>query len=83
MIFSRQKTISGQNTKYGLGWFIHDAGGHETERQFEHSGGVAGSSSWLVIYPDRGVVIAWLQNSNDFRDWSILNVASPFFPAQK
>jgi CubicO group peptidase (beta-lactamase class C family) len=83
MIFSRQKTISAQNTKYGLGWFIHDAGGHDTERQFEHSGGVAGSSSWLVIYPDRGVVIAWLQNSNDFRDWSILNVASPFFPAQK
>jgi serine beta-lactamase-like protein LACTB len=83
MIFSRQKTISGQNTKYGLGWFIHDAGGHDTERQFEHSGGVAGSSSWLVIYPDRRVVIAWLQNSNDFRDWAILNVAAPFFPAQK
>src|SRR3984957_2872011 len=83
MIFSRQKTISGQSTKYGLGWFIHDAGGHETERQFEHSGGVAGSSSWLVIYPDQGVVIAWVQNSNEFRDWPIANVSAPFFSHQK
>jgi CubicO group peptidase (beta-lactamase class C family) len=83
MVFSPQKTSSGQKTKYGFGWFIHDAEGHEKERQFEHSGGVAGSSAWLVIYPDRRVVIAWLQNSNDFRDWPILNVASPFFAARK
>ena len=83
MIFSPQKTIAGQSTKYGLGWFIHEAGDGETERRFEHSGGVAGSSSWLVIYPDRGVVIAWLQNSNDFRDWSISTVAAPFFSGHK
>jgi serine beta-lactamase-like protein LACTB, mitochondrial len=82
MIFSRQKVSDGQNTKYGLGWFIHD-GGDGKERQFEHSGGVAGSSSWLVIYPDQGVVIAWMQNSNDFRDWPIANVAVPFFSHRK
>jgi CubicO group peptidase (beta-lactamase class C family) len=82
MTFSRQKTSDGQNTKYGLGWFIHDAG-DGTERQFEHSGGVAGSSSWLVIYPDQGVVIAWMQNSNDFRDWPIANVSAPFFSYRK
>jgi serine beta-lactamase-like protein LACTB, mitochondrial len=82
MIFSRQKTSDGQNTKYGLGWFIHDAG-DGTERQFEHSGGVSGSSSWLVIYPDQGVVIAWMQNSNDFRDWPIANVSTPFFSHRK
>ena len=83
MIFSRQKTSDGQKTKYGLGWFIHDAGDHGPERQFEHSGGVAGSSSWLVIYPDQGVVIAWMQNSNDFRDWPIANVSDPFFSYRK
>jgi serine beta-lactamase-like protein LACTB, mitochondrial len=83
MIFSRQKTSAGKDTNYGLGWFIHDAGDNGTERQFEHSGGVAGSSAWLVIYPDRGVVIAWLQNSNDFRDWPISKVAQPFFSARK
>ena len=37
----------------------------------------------LVIYPDQHVVIAWLQNSNDFRDWPILNVAEPFFTMRK
>jgi len=83
MIFSRQQTSAGMNTKYGLGWFIHDGGDSGTERQFEHSGGVAGSSSWLVIYPDQGVVIAWMQNSNDFRDWPIANVSAPFFSHQK
>ena len=83
MIFSRQKTSDGQKTKYGLGWFIHDTGDDGTERQFEHSGGVAGSSSWLVIYPDQGVVIAWMQNSNDFRDWPIANVSDPFFSYRK
>lgn len=83
MIFSPQKTIAGKKTKYGLGWFVHDGGGQDPERQFEHSGGVAGSSSWLVIFPDRGVVIAWVQNSNDFRDWPILNVAAPFFSSRK
>jgi CubicO group peptidase (beta-lactamase class C family) len=82
MIFSRQKTSDGETTKYGLGWFIHDAG-DGTERQFEHSGGVAGSSSWLVIYPDQGVVIAWMQNGNDFRDWPIAKVSAPFFSHRK
>jgi CubicO group peptidase (beta-lactamase class C family) len=83
MIFSRQETNAGKTTKYGLGWFIHDAGGDGTGRQFEHSGGVAGSSSWLVIYPDQRVVIAWMQNSNDFRDWPIANVSAPFFSQRK
>jgi hypothetical protein len=79
MIFSPQETNAGKETKYGLGWFIHDTRDGGIELQFEHSGGVAGSSSWLVIYPDQGVVIAWVQNSNDFRDWPIANVSAPFF----
>lgn len=83
MIFSRQETSAGKKTKYGLGWFIHDTGDDGTERQFEHSGGVAGSSSWLVVYPDQGVVIAWVQNSNDFRGWPIANVSAPFFSYRK
>ena len=83
MIFSRQETNAGKKTNYGLGWFIHDTGDDGKERQFEHSGGVAGSSSWLVIYPDQGVVIAWVQNSNDFRDWPLANVSTPFFSHRK
>jgi serine beta-lactamase-like protein LACTB len=80
MIFSPQKTTSGEKTKYGLGWEIHDAGDGEPVRRFEHSGGATGSSSFLIIYPDQKVVIAWLLNSDDFRDWPLRNVAAPFFP---
>ncbi len=83
MIFSPQKTNSSKSTHYGLGWFIHAADSHGTPRQFEHSGGVAGSSSWLVLYPDQGVVIACVENSDDFRDWPILRVAAPFFSTRK
>ena len=78
-IFSSQQTKSGTKTNYGLGWEIHSAGDHGPERRYEHSGGVPGSSGILVIYPDQRVVIAWLMNSNDFRDWQIRNVAAPFF----
>ena len=80
MIFSPQKTTSGEKTKYGLGWEIHDAGDGEPVRRFEHSGGATGSSSFLIIYPDQKVVIAWLLNSDDFRDWPLRKVAAPFFP---
>jgi serine beta-lactamase-like protein LACTB len=79
MMFSPQRTNSGERTKYGLGWEIREAGDGGPERRFEHSGGVAGSSSFLIIYPDQNVVIAWLLNSNDFRDWPVRNVAVPFF----
>jgi len=78
MMFSPQRTNGGERTKYGLGWEIREAGDGGPERRFEHSGGVAGSSSFLIIYPDQNVVIAWLLNSNDFRDWPVRNVAVPF-----
>lgn len=83
MIFSPQKLNNGEKTKYGLGWFLHNAGERGAERWYEHSGGVPGSSSWLVIYPDQKVVVAWLQNSNDFGNWPIVEVAAPFFSNPK
>jgi CubicO group peptidase (beta-lactamase class C family) len=81
MIFSSQQTKSGAKTNYGLGWEIHNVGEHGSERRYEHTGGVSGSGGILVIYPDHKVVVAWLMNSNDFRDWQVRNVAVPFFPS--
>ena len=81
MVFSPQDISGGTKTKYGLGWEIHEGGDGGPERRFQHSGGVAGSSSFLIIYPDQKVVIAWLLNSDDFRDWPLRNVAVPFFPS--
>ena len=83
MVFSPQDISGGMKTKYGLGWEIHEGGDGGPERRFQHSGGVAGSSSFLIIYPDQKVVIAWLLNSDDFRDWPLRNVAVPFFPAKQ
>ena len=73
---------------YGLGWEIHepgdrDPGGHGSVRRFEHGGGAVGSSSCLIIYPDSKVVIAWLQNSDDFRDWPMYKVAAAFMSNRK
>lgn len=82
-IFSSQRLDSGAKTNYGFGWEIHEAGDGGPERRYEHSGGVAGSSAVLTIYPDQNVVIAWLMNSNDFRDWPVRNVAAVFFPLSK
>jgi CubicO group peptidase (beta-lactamase class C family) len=79
-VFTSQQTKSGVKTNYGLGWEIHDAGDQAPERRYEHTGGVTGSGGILVIYPDQKVVIAWLMNSNDFRDWRVRTVAAPFFP---
>jgi serine beta-lactamase-like protein LACTB, mitochondrial len=83
MVFSPQDISGGTKTKYGLGWEIHEGGDGGPERRFQHSGGVAGSSSFLIIYPEQKVVIAWLLNSDDFRDWPLRNVAVPFFPAKR
>jgi hypothetical protein len=86
LIFSPQKTSACEKTRinYGFGWEIHDAGdpdpgNHGAMRRFEHGGGAVGSSSVLIIYPDQRVVIAGLQNSDDFRDWPMFKVAAPFF----
>jgi CubicO group peptidase (beta-lactamase class C family) len=91
LIFTPQKTSTGEKTrvKYGLGWGIHDPGDPDpivdngNVRRFEHGGGAVGSSSNLIIYPDQQLVIAWLQNSDDFRDWPMFKVAAPFFVDQK
>lgn len=79
MMFTSQRTSEGENTRYGLGWNIHEPGDGGTELRFEHTGGSTGSSSFLIIYPKRKVVVAWLQNSDDFRDPDFSALVAPFF----
>lgn len=82
-IFASQQTKSGTKTNYGLGWEIHRDEEDKAELRYEHTGGVPGSSALLVIYPKQKVVVAWLLNSNDFRDWPVRKVALPFFTSPK
>jgi CubicO group peptidase (beta-lactamase class C family) len=75
-MFTPQQTSDGKGTQYGLGWFIHTG----VEHIYEHDGGSTGSSSWLILYPDQHVVIAWLMNNDDLRsnDQTLREVAAPF-----
>ena len=75
-MFTPQQTSDGKGTQYGLGWFIHTG----VEHIYEHDGGSTGSSSWLILYPDQHVVIAWLMNNDDLRsnDRTLREVAAPF-----
>jgi serine beta-lactamase-like protein LACTB, mitochondrial len=60
LLFTSQKTISGQETGYGMGWFVHKS--KSGQRIYEHSGGSVGGTSQLIIYPDTGVVVALVTN---------------------
>ena len=59
-MMTSQKTATGQSTGYGVGWMVRqDAHGG---RVWTHSGGAMGGSAELVIYPERGLVIAMAAN---------------------
>jgi CubicO group peptidase (beta-lactamase class C family) len=50
----------GWNSDYGLGLFL---GSPDGRRRFWHAGDVDGFASWLAYYPDRGLAVVILQNS--------------------
>jgi CubicO group peptidase (beta-lactamase class C family) len=59
-LFTPQKTKAGQSTGYGMGWFV---GKSRSGREiYWHSGGAAGGSSMLLIYPQSKVTIAMVAN---------------------
>lgn len=60
LLFTSQKTTSGQETGYGMGWFIHTS--KSGQQIYEHAGGSVGGTSQLIIYPDTGVVVALTTN---------------------
>lgn len=60
VMLTSQKTADGHSTGYGVGWMVRqDAHGG---RIWTHTGGAMGGSAELVIYPDRGLVIAMAAN---------------------
>jgi serine beta-lactamase-like protein LACTB, mitochondrial len=62
-MFTSQKTTSGEETGYGLGWFV----GKSTSGRPEvgHSGGSVGGTSQLVLYPQTHMVIAMTSNLSE------------------
>ena len=67
LLFTSQKTSKGEETGYGMGWAIHNS--KSGLRVYEHSGGSAGGSSQLILYPDTQVVVAMICNFEGEDGW--------------
>jgi CubicO group peptidase (beta-lactamase class C family) len=62
LLTTSQRTADGRETGYGIGWATgRDAAGR---RRAMHSGGSTGGTAFLILYPDHGVVLAILANSD-------------------
>jgi serine beta-lactamase-like protein LACTB len=80
LLWTSQKTSDGKETEYGMGWGIdHDAKGR---RRVRHSGGAQGGTANLVIYPDDGLVIAMIVNSDESFTGKAPQIAELFLDEQ-
>ncbi|MEX2116692.1 MAG: serine hydrolase domain-containing protein [Bacteroidota bacterium] len=75
MMFTSQKLNDGRETRYGIGWFVRqDAKGR---RVVTHSGGSMGGTANLLLYPNEGIVVALLVNSDQrfiHYAWDIVDI---------
>jgi len=63
LLFTRQRTSSGEETNYGLGWQLGED--PEGRRTIGHGGGAVGGTSQLLMHPDVGLVVAVQVNLTD------------------
>jgi serine beta-lactamase-like protein LACTB, mitochondrial len=82
-LFTSQKTKSGEETNYGIGWGIRKS--HSGKRVYEHSGGSVGGTSQLIVYPEEHIVIALVTNltGGTWKPAEVEAVAEKFAPSQK
>lgn len=64
LMWTKQKTRDGKETGYGLGFSIGEEG---SLRYVDHSGAQEKAATHLVIFPDQGVVIALMSNTEGVR----------------
>ncbi len=65
LLFTSQKTNSGETTGYGIGWSV---GVDDQGRKWRaHGGGSVGGTAFLIIYPESKVVVALLCNLSGAR----------------
>ena len=75
LLFTSQKTKSGEETGYGMGFSVGKS--KSGQRIFQHSGGSVGGTSQLIIYPDQQLVIAMICNYSGAGDsWKFEEVQS-------
>ena len=59
LLMRSQRTRQGRSTGYGLGWEVHPTPFGLTAG---HTGNGAGGTAFLVLYPERGAVVALAAN---------------------
>jgi CubicO group peptidase (beta-lactamase class C family) len=70
LLWTEQKTTSGEATGYGIGWRIAvDADGN---RWIGHGGGSTGGTSQLWVFPEHGLVIAMASNLTELNYADVL-----------
>ncbi|HWZ97591.1 MAG TPA: serine hydrolase domain-containing protein [Candidatus Dormibacteraeota bacterium] len=75
LLFTSQKTRSGEETGYGMGFSVGKS--KSGQKIYQHSGGSVGGTSQLIIYPDQRVVIAMICNySTNGESWKFDEVQS-------
>ena len=75
LLFTPQKTTSGEQSPYAIGWFIGKS--ESGQRVFQHSGGSVGGTSQLILYPDQHLVVAMICNySTEGESWKFEEVQS-------
>ena len=63
LLWTRQRTSSGEETNYGLGWQFGE--GPEGRPTIGHGGGAVGGTSQLLMHADVGLVVAVQVNLTD------------------
>ncbi len=58
-MWTRQSTTDGKATNYGFGWRV---GAHYGQKMVSHTGGQAGTSTVLVLFPETGTSVAIMCN---------------------
>jgi CubicO group peptidase (beta-lactamase class C family) len=78
LLFTSQKTKSGEETGYGIGWAIGKS--PSGKKVYVHSGGSVGGTSQLIVYPETHVVVALVTNlsSGEWKAEEVEAVAEKF-----
>jgi CubicO group peptidase (beta-lactamase class C family) len=63
LLWTPLRTRDGKETGYGLGWSV--APDEKGRRRVWHSGGAQGGTAYLLLYPDEGLAVAMLVNSDE------------------
>jgi CubicO group peptidase (beta-lactamase class C family)/D-alanyl-D-alanine dipeptidase len=58
-MWTSQQTVGGSSTGYGLGWRVGELNG---DKSVSHSGGQAGTSTYLMSLPEVGISVAVMSN---------------------